>query len=449
MNSKIENLILKNNKEYGKSFLLWILINALLSISLVYYFRISSSIIFFLFIITFIFYKPELIWGLMIFGSKLISAMFDEFYSNLHFNIGIVLALIITFYIFKNLISVRINLTKDFYLVALFFSYLIFSYMISSDKEYGFLKLKYFIIFIPFLISSFIIFKNKPDAILMILNSGFIIGIIYILITVLYSNEYYGERISILNINPIWYSRHLGMFCIIGLFLGRLSYETYKKAFYYSFSILMFIYMFKSGSRAPILALMCSIILAYIILQLKKRKVNFKFLIKLAFVVLILFLAVIIIINYLSEDLKLRITSQSRSSKISGFIRIFLAIDSFQLFKNNPLFGVGLGGFTQSTMGRFRYPHNIFLELISETGLIGLILFSTILVRCFLNSIKLLKNHNMKTTGFEFTVFLVILSSYTMINAQFSGDIASNAYIWFSIGGLLVLSSWNRNVLKA
>ncbi len=55
----------------------------------------------------------------------------------------------------------------------------------------------------------------------------------------------------------------------------------------------------------------------------------------------------------------------------------------------------------------------------------------------------------MKTTGFEFTVFLVILSSYTMINAQFSGDIASNAYIWFSIGGLLVLSSWNRNVLKA
>lgn len=52
---------------------------------------------------------------------------------------------------------------------------------------------------------------------------------------------------------------------------------------------------------------------------------------------------------------------------------------ALELFKENPLFGVGLAGYPVSagigdTLGV--YPHNIILELASETGLYGLTLFS-------------------------------------------------------------------------
>lgn len=63
--------------------------------------------------------------------------------------------------------------------------------------------------------------------------------------------------------------------------------------------------------------------------------------------------------------------SAADASSAERFIRYDVAWD---LIQENPLFGAGLGGFAYAS--RLDYPHNVFLEIWSQSGLIGLLLFA-------------------------------------------------------------------------
>jgi len=59
------------------------------------------------------------------------------------------------------------------------------------------------------------------------------------------------------------------------------------------------------------------------------------------------------------------------------------------LIKENIFFGVGLGNWDQrvsSSIGTYQYPHNIYLEILSEIGLIGAILVGIIFFIMFIRS---------------------------------------------------------------
>jgi len=64
--------------------------------------------------------------------------------------------------------------------------------------------------------------------------------------------------------------------------------------------------------------------------------------------------------------------SLNNAKNVSVNNRLKLYSDAWQLFKNKPLFGIGTGGFQT---GEYNYPHNIFLEIAAENGLLGLIIF--------------------------------------------------------------------------
>ncbi len=75
--------------------------------------------------------------------------------------------------------------------------------------------------------------------------------------------------------------------------------------------------------------------------------------------------------------------SLSASKKWSSSVRIIIWKESFEIIKNNPVFGTGLRSFktailpyhTATWMETFPHPHNIFLMLWIETGLLGLLAF--------------------------------------------------------------------------
>jgi O-antigen ligase len=52
---------------------------------------------------------------------------------------------------------------------------------------------------------------------------------------------------------------------------------------------------------------------------------------------------------------------------------------SIRLFDDNPVFGVGFGAWSTNANGLHRYPHNIFLEIGSETGVVGLVVLLILL----------------------------------------------------------------------
>jgi hypothetical protein len=72
----------------------------------------------------------------------------------------------------------------------------------------------------------------------------------------------------------------------------------------------------------------------------------------------------------------------------SGKVRLVIWEESTALIKHNPVFGAGLAAYPQAIlpyhtatwMEVFQYPHNILLNLWSETGLLGVIAFAALLI---------------------------------------------------------------------
>lgn len=77
-------------------------------------------------------------------------------------------------------------------------------------------------------------------------------------------------------------------------------------------------------------------------------------------------------------------SAEKRLSDESIDNRIFYNTLALRIFVNNPVFGIGMGNFTKATLGSHvpegQVTHNSYLEIASETGIIGLVLFISIII---------------------------------------------------------------------
>jgi O-antigen ligase len=115
----------------------------------------------------------------------------------------------------------------------------------------------------------------------------------------------------------------------------------------------------------------------------------------------------------------------------SGRLEIWLA--SLQEWRQHPLFGVGFGNFRFVNIKdiEFVYAHNGFLEVLSETGMIGAILFVALIIM----SVKEAVDH-LQRTGWqgvnEWIAFGVFL--YAAIASMFSYSITYMSMFWIGMG---------------
>lgn len=110
-----------------------------------------------------------------------------------------------------------------------------------------------------------------------------------------------------------------------------------------------------------------------------------------------------------------------------------LAQTALDLFISSPVTGVGIGSFGYYMTGEDGrlYPHNVFLEIGSELGLIGLFLFSVLFY------IVLHHHFTKETHGFiDNTLLCMVL--YTFINMLKAGDLTDNRAIYMFFGIILV-----------
>jgi len=115
---------------------------------------------------------------------------------------------------------------------------------------------------------------------------------------------------------------------------------------------------------------------------------------------------------------------------------------AFQLFKDKPLFGNGIKSFRDlckdAEIKSFRkdmrcstHPHNIHLELLSETGLVGYFIFLTLIIFVFLDGIKMIdkkKYYNNKKTLFILFIASFILCMTLLFPIKSSGRLSSTFF---------------------
>jgi len=140
--------------------------------------------------------------------------------------------------------------------------------------------------------------------------------------------------------------------------------------------------------------------------------------------------------------------------------RIGLWTDTIHMLKLNPITGLGLGMPLLSTYGTFNevisHPHNSYLELYANAGILGVIagvVCLVILVKLAVNIMRRDRSHSWYSVGIGFLLAIFIVSLFSVVDTFLSGHIAkhSGGYYYaislipWGLGAGLVMS---QRVLK-
>jgi O-antigen ligase len=141
---------------------------------------------------------------------------------------------------------------------------------------------------------------------------------------------------------------------------------------------------------------------------------------------IILTIFIIFLLEFpISNYLMIRLSSLTGDGLIQN-IRYDLFVSSWRGFLESPIIGHGIGSFGLFYLGEDvrAYPHNIILQILFETGIIGLFLFSIFIVKL----ITFIKN-NCKDAGLAYVIAFLLLESLK------SNSLADSRimFLWFGI----------------
>ncbi|MBS0185309.1 MAG: O-antigen ligase family protein [Proteobacteria bacterium] len=136
------------------------------------------------------------------------------------------------------------------------------------------------------------------------------------------------------------------------------------------------------------------------------------------------------------------------SSDLNITLRLEYYISAFKMFLAHPLQGGGFGAWSlfDNFSATALHPHNIFLEILSETGLIGFFLFISMLYQ----SLKGIHLKSIIKNPLGISLFLLLIFGF--INALKTGDLNDNIFFLTLIALMARLPrqklSYNKRFLK-
>ena len=328
--------------------------------------------------------------------------------------------------------NIKINDIKPVILLMFLYLYLLFNSVISIDitsgiyRNFGFIR---FILF--FLIVNYLFFISEKNLnILKIWTTIFFIVLLDIYIERFTGSnifgfgkldEPYGERvISFFRTEPIAGAFICGFFFIItGYVLNLLKSQKIPKIFGFLLILLCLVGVIITGERSNSLKFLIGslIFISLIDFITFKRKI---------LIFLSIFTIFFLAINF-SDYIKLRYVDQfyneiktkdKREKFLQNSLYIKLYKSGIYVFKNNPWFGVGNKNYRVETCDAKKksinkeywcqtHPHQVYIEMLSEHGIIGTIIILSIIFFLMFRIIrKIIHSRNYIQAGC--LVFLII-----------------------------------------
>jgi len=302
------------------------------------------------------------------------------------------------------------------YLVGcLFYLFLFIMSLKPLDFEYGFQK-AFLGLFVPLALFGFICKKQWNEAELL---RYFILSILIISsVAILYKSRFgiFTRSVSFGLLGPIPFG------WVNGMALLAVALKREKKIFDFLLIAFFFLMVIWSGSKGPLVAFF--IISIFFFNRILGNKFSTKLVVGLLLTVAFLF------VKSYSEDIRAVRTIMKYIEDPEGYTegagqgsigaREYYVNYSLDLFENNPFSGVGFGGWSNSPIVTHKYPHNIYVELLSEVGLIGVFLFCLLLFNIKFKSIfgymglfgMLCLSFSGDFSYFRYSLFLLLISTY-------------------------------------
>jgi len=144
----------------------------------------------------------------------------------------------------------------------------------------------------------------------------------------------------------------------------------------YGYFVMAFLAMLGSGSRGSALAAFAAVVAYFALEYARNIRANLKWILPVA--VLIVALPIITIKLFPNSPLSQRMLAAfQQGGESSAQARIDMYKQAWNLFLRHPVFGVGFGTYYFYS-GRYAYTHTAFMELLACTGLLGFILYYSI-----------------------------------------------------------------------
>lgn len=197
-----------------------------------------------------------------------------------------------------------------------------------------------------------------------------------------------------------------------------------------------------SGSRASLLIM--SITLFIMIMFGQGKRYRAKALVSTCFINAASYVTVIFMKSAVLSQIKIDVISRTGTFTTSVFDRLKFWAVALKIFKQSPVTGSGYGTFfteyanNYDNIGLFsRYAHNHYLQLLSETGIIGFSLFIIFLLMVF---IPVLKNiRKVRTQSSNAIVYVSAAFAFLIhIGMDFSFNFPAVAVLFFAVTGAAV-----------
>jgi len=262
----------------------------------------------------------------------------------------------------------------------------------SSNSQEGFTKAIRFIliVWLPYMVAR--IFLKTNGQVRLFIKTIFVTAILIsiLLIIISFSGRYTGGRIEFFEANQIPIATLLAMalvIAVIGTVENIFDDWKYGKLFCAIVTVPLLYSFFLVGCRGPLISAILGLIFYFLATFRERPKIAFIIGLALLFVIVI-WISNFDIIN--STFGKLPNINLYSLAEIKGGMSTIQRKEAYSLavtlFMQRPLLGIGTSGFPRG------YPHNIFLEIAAENGIVGLIIFI-----CFLFAIARI--------GFRYLIF--------------------------------------------
>ncbi len=345
--------------------------------------------------------------------------------------------------------------------------YFLITVYYSVNPQFGLTKLYIMLIsYIPLIALAYIVFKpdQRRDIFINLLIVLACIGSVLAIIISPFAYET-AYSFSFFRWSHVVFSRFIGLAILFNLYLmlgsekrgmgqrageDRVKAQRQIKEFFrvfsyhhpkrrelilnFSFIVLLLGLLFSGARGAIVCTFICIIIslLFYRSIFLEKLKIVF-----------LIGAALILFYTFTSSSSHTRLLQTAQlalgSGESDGSLnsRVLAFEISIERWGQNPIFGLGLGGFNTfyktDLPRKILYPHNIFLETLVELGILGTLLILTYIVSLF-------------TALYKIKPELIILFLYALGLAMFSKDMASNPLLFSFIAiyfGFIIIESQN------